>query len=121
MIPEIFTILSNNSTVTAILGINPVRVFPWGEAPQGVEYPYATYGVYSGSPENSMDRVPELDMLGTQVDVWAKTGNDCIQAAKAIRDAIEPTNHMISMSNMERDRETKSYRIRMDFDMYTFR
>ncbi|WP_460640109.1 DUF3168 domain-containing protein [Larkinella harenae] len=121
MIPKLFPVLLASPPVTALLGLNPLRVFPWGEAPQNVAYPYATYGVFNGVPENYMDQVPDLDRLGTQVDVWAKTSESCQQSAVAIRNALEPIGHMTSISNMERDPQTKSYRLRLEFDFYTTR
>lgn len=121
MMPPLFHLLQASSPVKALLGANPLRVFPWGEAPEGTEYPYATYGVPSGTPENTLDSVPTVDRLLTQVDVWAKTGASCLDAAAAIRDEIEPKAHLISLGNLERDPETKSYRLRMDFDFFTFR
>lgn len=121
MIPEIFPILSGSIAVTTIFGTTPVRIFPWGEAPERVTYPYATYGVFNGNPENYLNQVPDVDMLGTQIDIWAKTGASCINGAIAIRNALEPTSHMVSISSMTRDPETKSYNIRLDFDCFTFR
>jgi hypothetical protein len=97
---------------------NVLRVYPWGEAPENVARPYATYGVYNGVPENYLGQVPDVDNLGTQIDVWADTaasGNAC---AIAIRDSLEPHAHMTSFAANERDGETKLYRCRMSFDFY---
>ncbi len=123
MIPDIYDLLFNTPGMTALLGTGTppdlFRVFPFDEAPQDTTKPYVTYTVYNGVPENHLNEVPKIDDLGTQVDVWAEKGRDCINLAKAVRDAIEPKNHMTSIGNMFKDPETKLYRIRMDFDFFT--
>lgn len=121
MIPPIFKILKNTATVTAIIGTAPVRVYPWGEAPQNVARPYATWMIFDGSPENYLNQTPDIDKVGIQMDCWAEKGADCEALAIAIRDALEPHGHMTNFANMERDPETKLYRLRMDFDIYNRR
>lgn len=121
MIPGLFQILSAAPAVTALLGSNPVRVYPFGQAPQLSEYPYATYTVFSGDPQNMMDKTPDFDNLGTTVDVWAKTAASAQAVAVAVRDAVEPHAHMVRIGNMTRDPETNSYRVSLDFDFFTER
>lgn len=121
MIPPLFAILKDNGAVTALLGENPLRVFPFDEAEEGVEYPYATYTVPTGEPQNTMDKIPQIDKLSTQVDVWGKTHASALDVAAAIRDALEPYAHMVGLGSMSRDPETKSYRVRLDFDFFTER
>lgn len=121
MIPDIFQAVSGNSGLTSLIGSAPVRFFPFGEAPEKTVYPYATYSVVNGLPQNTMDGPPQIDDLGTQIDVWAETADSCLDVAEALRDALEPLGHMTSIGNMERDPDTKSYRIRMDFDFFTER
>lgn len=121
MIPPVFTILNASSAVKALLGTSPLRVFPWGEAPEGSAKPYATYIVFNATPENTLGEVPEDDMMHTQIDVWGETLSSCITVAEAIRDALEPYGHMVAFSAMPPDTETKLYRQRMDFDFITDR
>lgn len=121
MIPPLFEILNASVPVKLILGNKPLRVFPWGQAPQNVTIPYATYGVFNGNPENSLGEVPSIDRLGTQVDVWAKDTDSLLACSVAIRNAIEPHAHMISVDNFDRSPETGLYRCRMDFDFFTAR
>src|SRR6478752_796399 len=110
MIPPIFEIVKANAAATAFIGTAPVRFYPWLEAPQNKVYPYATY-TYSGLPENYLGDLPDVDNFSTQVNVWAENGDDCINTARAIRDAVEPKGHMTSIGQVSRDPETKSYRI----------
>jgi len=121
MIPDIFPILAAASGVTALVGTNPVRVFPFAEAPQSSTLPYVTWAVFSGDPQNAMDSVPQVDVLGAQIDVWGATATSTLDVAAAVRDALEPHAHMVGIGNMSRDSETKTYRIRLDFDFFTER
>lgn len=121
MIPEIFTILNASAPVKVLLGTNPLRVFPFGQAPQDVERPYATYSVYNGVPENTLNCPPDIDNIGTQIDVWSPDADDCITIAEAIRDALEGSAHMTNFQSLEWDDETGLYRTRMDFDFWTQR
>lgn len=121
MIPSLFTILNDNNTVKGLLGSSPLRVFPWGEAPPNVTKPYATYGVFSGNPVNTMGETPQIDIDGTQVDVWGLTGSSVLSVANAIRNALQTYAHMTSYENSGRDEETKLFHCRMDFDFFTSR
>lgn len=117
----VFKILFDDADAKLLLGDNPMRVTPWDEAPQNIDKPYVTYTLFNGDPQNTMNTVPKVDNLGTQVDVWAPTGAECLAVAKVVRDALEPHGHMTSISNTQKDLATKLYRLRMDFDFFTFR
>ena len=71
MIPPIFTAISSNSAVTALLGSNPVRFFMFGLAPDNVQYPYAVWQVASGSPENYLNNRPQIENHVIQIDVYS--------------------------------------------------
>lgn len=118
MTPTIFQIISATTSVTDLLGTNPVRFFPWDQAPEKSGKPYATY-TYQGLPENTMDKVPQIDDFDTQVDVWAQTGAECLNVAIAIRDVVEPLAHMTSFGQALREPGTELYRLRMNFDIFT--
>ena len=121
MIPPVFSILNASSAVKALLGTSPLRVFPWGEAPQTTKKPYATYIVYNGQPENTHGESPEMDALSTQVDVWAESVSSCASVAEAIRDELEPYAHMTNFSSAAPEEETGLFRQRMDFDFFETR
>lgn len=118
MIPPVFDILKASTAVKALVGNNPVRVFPFGSAPQNVTRPYATYSVFNGQPENYLDQVPDIDNMGTQIDVWADSVSSCEAVSVAIRNALEPSAHMTSFSGNDRDPETRLFHCRMDFDFF---
>lgn len=121
MIPPVFTILYASTPVKTLLGSSPLRVFPWGEAPENVTKPYATYIVFSGEPENTLGEAPELDNLRTQIDIWAETVSSCVSVSEAVRDALEPSAHMTSFSSSSPDIETKLFHQRLDFDFFETR
>lgn len=121
MIPNVFPVLAADSAVTGLIGANPTRAYPWGQSPQNPVYPYVVWQVVNGQPQNYLGCRPDIDAITTQVDVYARTGADCIAVAEAVRDALEVDNHMTRFGNMTRDPQTQSYRISMDFDLWTYR
>jgi len=121
MNPNIFSILNASTTVKAIFGSNPLRVYPWGMAPENCEKPYATYLVFSGSPANTLGENPTVDNLGTQIDVWAENGSAAVSGAEAIRDALQSTGYMLSFAFEPPDEDTNLYRQRMDFNFFEAR
>lgn len=118
MIADIFPLLAANPAVTALVGTNPVRIFPFANAPQETEKPYVTYGTYNGIPQNYLDRVPDVDNLGTQINIWAESANDCLDLSIAIRDTLEPYGHMTSFQSLTRDPETQLFTAQLEFDFW---
>lgn len=121
MNPELFPILDNSIPVKLLLGTNPLRVYPWNRAPQSPRYPYVTYGLYNGVPENYLDTVPDIDNKGTQVNVYAKTAESCEDCYNAIRNAIEPNAHMTGFSSPDLDPDTNLFIARLEFDFWETR
>lgn len=117
----LFPLLNASTPVKALLGSNPLRVYPWGEAPQNPTKPYAVYSVYSGIPENYLGNVPDIDNHGTQIDIYANTGVSCSACYVAIRDAIEGTNHVTSFQTPTLDPDTKLYIARIETDIWQSR
>jgi hypothetical protein len=106
----VFAIASAAPAVTALLGSAPVRFFLFGEAPQGVERPYAVWQTVYGSPENKLADTPDDDRWGVQVDVYADDAATARAAAEAIRNAVEPVAYVVSWNGEFREPETKLYR-----------
>lgn len=119
MQPPIFKVCAASPAVTALLGTNPVRLFPFGEAPQGVTYPYAVWQIVGGAPENYLADNPDVDGFNLQVDVYAKTGAAAAGVATALRDAIEPVAYITRWGGQSKDSATKTYRISFDVDWLT--
>lgn len=118
MYPPLFEIASNDAGVIAVLGSNPVRVFPFGQAPQNVLDPYCVWQLITGSPYNTLSCVPGMDIFSVQVDVYGSTASQVRQAAESLRDAFEPVAHITSFRGESRDAETKRYRYSFDVDFH---
>lgn len=119
MFPPIFSVCAADAGVTAVLGSSPTRLYPFGEAPQGVTAPYAVWQVISGAPENYLADRPDLDGYTVQVDVYGDTDTQVAGAATAIRDAIELKSHIVRWGGQSRDPDTNRYRISFDSDWLT--
>lgn len=96
MIP-IFQLVKASPEATALLGDNPVKFFEFGEAPQDVSTPYATWQQVTGNPENLLADRPTVDFITVQVDVWTDTAQQARAIASAIRYAIELDSHITSI------------------------
>lgn len=120
MFPNVFAWLKASPAVTGIIGSIP-RCYEHGSAPQGVVAPYVTHFVISGNPANSISDLPPCDRYSIQIDCWsdnAGTGALGVKTlAEAVRDAIEPHGHIVSMSN-SRDPETQRYRIGLVLEVW---
>ena len=114
MYAPIFAVCSASAQVKALIGSNPVRLYPFGEAPQGVTYPYAVWQSVGGAPENFLAGRPDADSYTTQVDVYADTAASAREVAKALRDAVELVAHVVAWRGESRDPETKKYRFSFD-------
>jgi len=119
--PPIFEICSTDSAVMAELGIDPVRLFPYGRAPQYPEKPYAVWQLIGGAPENYLDCPPDIDSFTIQVDVYADDDEAADAAAVALRDAIEPYAYIVNWRGDLRDPETNHYRKSFDVDWWKYR
>jgi hypothetical protein len=114
MFPPIFAVASAVPAVTALIGASPVRLYPFGDAPQAVALPYVTWQTITGFPENYIDRVPDIDSYTLQVDCYATTATSARNVAKAIRDAIETKAHIVAWRGESKDPDTLHYRSSFD-------
>lgn len=123
MKPSIFPKLSTNAAVRAALGTNPVRVFPFGQAPENVQDPYCVWQ-FTGSPENYINNQrPHVDSYAVQFDVYGLTAASVETAGDAIQAAIEAHNHatITSFGTTSRDAETGRYRYTLAADWWQIR
>lgn len=103
--------------VTALLGAGvDLRLYPFGEAPEGVAKPYAVWQLVTGSPENFLAGRPDADSLTLQVDVYGTTSTSVRQVREAIRNAIELQAYVTRWGGEARDTETKNFRTSFDVD-----
>jgi len=120
MNPPIFTIVSAVSAVTTLLGTDPVRFFPFGQAPDDVDMPYAVWQTVSGSPDNYLSGTPSIDSWLVQVDVYAKKGSTSRTVAEALRDAIEPEAYITAWRGESKE-DNNIFRYSFDVEFLTAR
>ncbi|MOA50762.1 hypothetical protein D3C78_1738290 [compost metagenome] len=101
------------------LGSNPVRLYPFGEAPQDVQKPYAVWQTIGGAPESYLGDRPDIDQFSLQIDIYAASATAARSAAMSLRDAIEPNAYVTRWGGESRDPETKNYRVSFDVDWWT--
>lgn len=121
MYPPVFALAVAAPAVTALLGTNPTRLYPFGEAPQGVTKPYAVWQLVGGVPENYLGNVPDTDSYSVQIDVYADRASTARQVAEALRDAYEPKAYVANWNGESRDPDTNNCRISFDVDFITMR
>ena len=112
----IFAVCAASPQVTALLGAVPTRLYPFGEAPEGVTKPYAVWQLVSGSPENFLAGRPDLDGYTLQVDVYAATASSARAVTSAISAAIELVAYIVRWGGESKDSVTKNYRASFDVD-----
>ncbi|EIC82081.1 DUF3168 domain-containing protein [Serratia sp. M24T3] len=116
MIAPIFTVCSASAAVTALLGTNLLRIYPFGLKDDAVIYPYAVWQNVGGAPEMYLGTLPDCDSYTIQVDIYADTVPSLQAIAKALRDAIEPHAYITRWGDQDKDPETKRYRYSFDVD-----
>jgi hypothetical protein len=121
MIPPVFSIAAANSGVTALLGSNPTRLYPFGEAPQTVAKPYAVWQTVVGLPENYIGQAPDIDLHSVQVDVYADTASSALAVATALRNAYQAGHYVTSFRTWPREPETNLYRVTLEVDFWQSR
>ena len=121
MTPDVFPLIAADSDCEALLGSQPMRLFPFGEAPQHVTLPYVTWQTVVGVPENYMDCAPDIDSLTVQLDVWAATQGSSREVRDAVIAALEQDAHVTAMTLEGREPDTRLYRVSLNVDFWTER
>ncbi|HCT5638884.1 TPA: DUF3168 domain-containing protein [Escherichia coli] len=117
MIAPIFPVCASSPEVTALLGSNPVRIYPFGIQDDNVVYPFAVWqNLPGGGPENYLNQRPDADKFSLQVDVYADTADEAMLAAQAIIYAIELKANIVRYGPQDRDESTLKYRYSFDVD-----
>jgi hypothetical protein len=119
----VFSLVSASSACTTLLGSSPVRC--WEDAVPETQVPavrpYAVWTTVGGAPENYLEGVPTMDAGRVQVSVYADSKTAARATAKAIRDAIEPSAHMVSTPLSTYESDTKLYVYLLQFQFWTAR
>ncbi|ANF84642.1 hypothetical protein A7J50_1203 [Pseudomonas antarctica] len=118
MFAPINAVCAADDGVKALLGSGPQRLYSFGDAAQDAPKPYAVWQTIGGDPENYLAGRPDIDGYTLQVDVYATCGKDARDAARALRDAIEPHAYIIRWGGESRDPVTKNYRYSFDVSWF---
>lgn len=110
----IFAVCFADANVRALLGDNPMRLFLFDEAPEGVSLPYVVWQEISGNPFNSLEGFPDKDKHRIQLDVYGVTASSSRQVKSAIEDAIINKAYVVSFNGESKDKETGAYRSSFD-------
>lgn len=115
MFPPVYALAAASSTVQGLLGTEP-RLYPFGDAPQGVQLPYVSWQTIGGSPENFLATVPDADRYTIQMDVYGMDAASVRAVAEALRDIYEPTAYITRWGGESKDAQTKHYRYSFDVE-----
>lgn len=116
MITPFYKLCAADAAVVALLGAPP-RIYTFGYADdESKVYPYVTFQVVSGLPENFLSGRPDADQISIQIDVWASKPASAQAVASAVRRAIELDGYITAWRGESRDTETGSYRVSFDAD-----
>lgn len=109
--PQVMQVLSKGGVL---------RFYRFGEAPQGVESPYAVWQLVYGSPLNRLSGVPDEDSYGVQVDVYSEK-QEVADIAVRLRDAFELSGYIVGWNGETREAETRLYRFSFRVEFMTSR
>ena len=121
MYPDVFALMLADPTVTSKLGSAPLKFYPGGMAPQGVNAPYAVWQVFSGYPENYINQKPDIDSISIQIDVYSSTLQEAREITTAIVDVVESNAHVTNWRGEQQEKETLLYRVSFDSDWFVNR
>lgn len=124
--PPVFEVAKASSEVTALLGVNPTRLWPFGEAPRDANgvpasaTPYAVWQLSYGTPQNTLSCPPDIDNAGVQVDAYAKTAAQARAVANALSEAYEDAyHHVVSWNGEFMDDPTRLFRVSFTVEFWT--
>jgi hypothetical protein len=123
MYPPLYATCAADSGVQAVLTDTSglLRLYPFGEAPQQHERPYAVWQTVYGEPYNSLSCPPDVDQFGVQIDVYGPTADSVRTVAAALRAAIEPHAYIVRFNGETRESATRAYRYSFDVEWQIYR
>ena len=106
-------LLKAAAPVTAIIGSNPMRCYPAGQAMQNptlyANVPLATFFTVFAIPENYVSGVPTMDHVRFQLNAWAKTYDDALTLFAACRAALEGAGTWVDLGQDGFDDDVKLF------------
>lgn len=117
---DIFPIIAKDPQCTALLGKRPTRFYPFIEAPQDGEKPYAVWQLVSGEPLNQLACRPAGDQYTVQIDAYGRDASIVREIARAVRAALESDNRatVTNWAREEYEHDTQLYRVSFDVDFF---
>lgn len=120
MLPPIYQLLKSSVAVTSI--VNSTNIY-FIECPENINpsTPYIVWNSPDIEPENELSNVPDIDRVNIHINCYHSDQKLSVELAKAIRNAIEPSAHMLNAFLNERDVKTKMYNYVLVFDYFLSR
>lgn len=114
MMPPVYQTLLTDPTVSAYVGD---KIFPFGEASQGVKAPYIVWQQIVAAPYNGLDSCP-ADAVTIQIDCYHPSPVEVVTMADAVRAAIESSAVVTGIPISAREQDTRLYRIALESDWW---
>lgn len=113
---KVFEMVYDDPNVQAVFGTNPLRFYPFGNAPQGAgdSAVYAVWQNVTATPANSLCCAPNADSWVVQIDVYAKDVETVREGATALIECLENKCWVQTLRGETRDFETKRFRYSFD-------
>lgn len=117
---QLYELCIADATVKSLLGNKP-RIYEFGQAPSKTVLPYVTWSQITGSPDNNLSHLPDMDYCNTQIDIWAANADSMRAVRDALQAVIEPVTHITSWNGEGKDAATTNYRCTFSVDWYIAR
>ncbi len=112
MFPPIFKALAASKAITDLVKDGKaIRIHDFGQAPQGVAYPYLTFYQVSGRPHENISDAPCSDTDIVRVDIWAQQPEHVATLAKAVQAVFDQHRQSNRLAMQTIDDETGAYRV----------
>lgn len=115
--PRIDLLLAASAGLVAIVGAKIYRT----QADETVAAPYVVWSIISGSPENNLSDLPEVDEGRIQVDCYSLSQSEARRMCDYCVTAIESSFHIIFGPVESREDDTKLWRWSFDLTSFTNR
>ncbi len=125
MFAPLFDVVSTSSAVKALLGSgvpgDPLRVYPFGLAPNNVVLPYVVWQNIGGAPLNYLSGTPDTDNFDIQVDVYSNSAESVRAVVGALNTALENVAYITRWGNESISPQTLRHHYGFDVEFYTHR
>lgn len=117
MPPNVYAILSNDSSVAGIVNNRVFRT----QVPEGESRPYVVWAQIANNPELSLSCVPDMDNSRIQIDCYSPSQKQSTDLMKAAMAAIEAITYVVSGPFEIFESDTKMFRWSFDAEFWESR